>query len=89
VDTVTVSFAPTNHSQAELREELGRVVETLVDEGVAKEARVETIFPGNLDARWKGAFLVRFRGSVARVVEALKAVPGIQSAQASPTRHTY
>ena len=55
----------------------------------AKEARVEPIFPGNLDARWKGAFLVRFKGPVMRVVEALKAVPGIQSAQASPTRRPY
>ena len=86
MDTVTVSFSPNACTQAELREELGRAVGVLIKEGVAQEARVEPIFPGDLDARWKGAFLVRFIGQARQVVEALRAIPGIESAYVAPGR---
>ena len=89
LDQVTVRFGPTDHSQAELREELGRAVDVLVDEGVASDARVEPVFPGDSDDRWKGAFVVQFYGPAMRVAEALMALPGIQSAYPASPRRSY
>ena len=86
MDEVTVRFGPTEDSQAELRAVLGRALHKLESRGVATGAQVEPVFPGDSDVRWKGAFVVRFCGPVVQVVQALKSVPGIQTAYAASQR---
>lgn len=86
VDEVTVKFGPTERSQAELRVMLGRALSALENKGLTSGAQVEPVFPGDSDMRWKGAFVVRFCGPVVQVVQALKSVPGIQTAYAASQR---
>jgi hypothetical protein len=86
MNTVTVRFEPTASSQTELQEELGRVLHVLETEGLVKDIQVEPVFPGDETTKYKGAFVVSFRGMPGRVVGALNRVPGVRSAHVAPER---
>jgi hypothetical protein len=86
MNTVTVRFEPTASSQTELQEELGRALHVLETEGLVKDVQVEPVFPGDETAKYKGAFVVSFRGMPGRVVGALNRVPGVRSAHVAPER---
>jgi hypothetical protein len=86
MNTVTVRFEPTASSQTELQEELGRALHVLESEGLVKDVQVEAVFPGDQTMKYKGAFVVSFRGMPGRVVGALNRMPGVRSAYAAPDR---
>jgi hypothetical protein len=86
MNTVTVRFERTACSQTELQEELGRALHALETEGLVKDVQVEAVFPGDETTKYKGAFVVSFRGIPGRVVGALNRVPGVRSAYVAPQR---
>lgn len=81
--TVTVRCAPSERSQRELQTWLE---EWLKRKLISNGWSVEPVFPGVSDSRFRGDFLVRLSGRDDSVIEALLAVPEIQSAYSAPKR---
>jgi hypothetical protein len=85
-NSVTVLFEQTDQPQVLLCRRLDKVVHDLEKRGLAKNAHVETVFPGEERKRLKGTFVVIFSGVANLVVDALSAVPGVEKAYIAPSR---
>jgi hypothetical protein len=80
--TITVKFVPSERSQSELQTWL----ETRLRVLRFKDWSVEPVFPGEVESKHRGDFVVRLPGNEESVIESLRAAPEIQSAYSAPQR---
>lgn len=75
--SVTVLFKPSDKSQQDLFYQLVNATNLLEQEGIVKDVKVETIFPGD-ETPFKGNFVVKFYdGVLADVIDQLETLPGV------------